>query len=228
MLPGEQRTDDRGGRVTHRVYPNVAIGKGAQIGEFVLIGVPPAGAAEGELPTIIGDGAIIRSHTVIYAGNTIGNRFATGHGTLVRESNQIGDNVSIGSNSVIEHHVTIGNGVRIHSQAFVPEYSTLEDGCWIGPKVALTNVLHPLCPKAKQCTKGPTIRRNAKIGANSTVLPDTVIGEDALVGAGSVVVEDVPPRAVVVGNPARVVKGIDALTCPYELIARPYEMVEDR
>ncbi len=207
---------------TARIYPNVRLGENVEIGEFALVGVPPRGKAEGELPTVIGDGAVIRSHSVIYAGNTIGSHFQTGHHAMIREENRIGDDVSVGTNSVVEHHVEIGDRVRIHSQAFVPEYSTLEEGAWIGPNVVLTNAPHPLCPKAKECLKGPTIRRGAKIGANSTILPFLVVGEDALVGAGSVVVQDVPARAVVAGNPARVIKSVDQLTCPVGLIETPY------
>jgi acetyltransferase-like isoleucine patch superfamily enzyme len=141
---------------------------------------------------------------------------------MLREANQIGDDVSIGSHSVIEHHVQIGNGVRVHSQAFIPEYTTLEDGCWIGPRVVFTNVFHPLCPKAKTCSKGTTVRSGAKIGANATIMPDLEIGENALVGAGAVVVENVPNYAVVVGNPARVIKRVTDLTCRYNLIDHPY------
>jgi dTDP-4-amino-4,6-dideoxygalactose transaminase/carbonic anhydrase/acetyltransferase-like protein (isoleucine patch superfamily) len=109
-----------------KIYPNVHIGKNAVIEEYVVIGVPPRGTKAGELPTIIGDDAVIRSHTVIYAGNRIGKGFQTGHHALVREENEIGDHVSIGSSSVVEHHVKMGNNVRIHSQAFVPELSILD------------------------------------------------------------------------------------------------------
>jgi acetyltransferase-like isoleucine patch superfamily enzyme len=201
----------------YKIYDRVKIGKDCQIGDFVIIGMPVEG-----LETIIGDGALIRSHTVIYEGNVIGRNFQTGHGVLIRENNRIGDDVSIGSNSCIEHHIKIEDRVRIHSQVFIAEFSVLEEGCWIGPKVAFTNAYHPLCPKVKECLRGPTIKRGAKIGANSTILPNIIIGEEALVGAGSVVVEDVPPRKVVVGNPARVIKDIKDLTCPYGLIDKPY------
>ncbi|MEW6231109.1 MAG: DapH/DapD/GlmU-related protein [Chloroflexota bacterium] len=207
----------------YRVYANVKIGKNAQIGDFVLIGVPPVGCRDGELPTVIGDDAVIRSHSVIYAGNVIGDGFSTGHGALVREANRIGNQVSIGSHSVVEHHVMVGDGVRIHSGAFIPEYSVLEDRCWIGPWAVLTNVLHPLCPKAKECRKGPRIQEAAKIGANATILPDVTVGKGALVGAGAVVVGDVPPLAVVIGNPARTIKSVSALACPYGLLGHPYD-----
>jgi acetyltransferase-like isoleucine patch superfamily enzyme len=207
---------------TARIYPNVQLGENVEVGDFAIVGVPPRGKAEGELPTAIGDGAVIRSHTVIYAGNVIGTGFQTGHSAMIREGNEIGDDVSVGTNSVVEHHVRIERGVRIHSQAFVPEYSVLEEGSWVGPNVVLTNAPHPLCPKAKECLKGPTLRRGAKIGANSTILPFLTIGENALVGAGSVVVSDVPAGAVVAGNPARVIKSIAELTCPVGLIDTPY------
>lgn len=204
------------------VHPNVQFGPNAEIGEFVIIGQPARGRKPGDDATILGADAVIRSHTVIYGGNTIGARFQTGHRVYLREANVIGDDVSIGTGTVVEHHVKIGNRVRIHSQAFIPEYSTLEDDCWIGPNVVVTNVFHPLCPKAKECIKGATIGRGAKIGANATLLPDVKIGAMALVGAGAVVISDVPEGAVVVGNPAKVVRHVNDLTCPYHLIDRPY------
>ena len=207
---------------SYKIYPNVEMGEDSMIGEYAIIGLPPRGRKSGELKTKIGAGAVIRSHTVIYAGNQIGERFQTGHGVMIREENEIGNDVSIGTGSVVEHHVRIDNTVRIHSQVFVPEFSVLEERCWLGPNVVITNALHPLCPKAKECLKGATIRKGAKIGANTTLLPDIEIGEDALVGAGSVVVKNVPARMVVAGNPAKVKKSVDELDCPYGLIEKPY------
>lgn len=208
---------------TARIYANVRLGENVEIDDFVIIGMPPRGAQPGELETVIGDNAHIRSHTVIYAGNHIGDDFATGHGVMIRELNKVGNRVSVGTQSVLEHHVYIGDRVRIHSQAFIPEYSTLMDDCWIGPNVVLTNALHPLCPKAKECLKGATIEPGAKIGANATLLPDITIGRNALVGAGSVVIDDVPAGVVVGGYPARVLKSVEELTCPYGLVETPYK-----
>ncbi|MDT4969359.1 MAG: hypothetical protein QOJ64_4096 [Acidobacteriota bacterium] len=199
-----------------KIYPGVSLGKETTVGEFALIGVPLRDSQPGEVETVIGAGSVIRSHTVIYAGNVIGAKFQTGHGVMIRELNQIGEGVSIGTHSVIEHHVKIGNRVRIHSNAFIPEYSVIEDEAWIGPNVVFTNALYPLSPNAKATLKGPHIMTGAKIGANATLLPGVTIGRNALIGAGSVVVHDVPDGKVVVGNPARVVKDVSEIAA-YEI-----------
>ena len=187
---------------TYKLYSNVHLGGNALISEYVIIGYPPQGTEPGLLEITIGDNAIIRSHTVIYSGNIIGNNFQTGHGVLIREKNVIGNSVSIGSGSIVEHHVKIDDNVRLHSNVFVPEFSILEDGCWLGPNVVLTNALYPQSTRSKDTLQGPTIKRGAKICANVTILPGIKIGEYALVGAGAVVTKDVPPYSVVVGNPA--------------------------
>ncbi|MCK4649166.1 transferase [bacterium] len=206
----------------YKIYSKVKMGRNCKIGDYVVIGLPPRGKRGGKLETIIGDNAFIRSHTVIYAGNRIGNNFQTGHQVMIRENNRIGNDVSIGTSTVLEHHIKVENRVRIHSLAFICEYSILEEGCWVGPKACFTNVLHPLCPKAKECIKGPIIKKRAKIGANATILPGVTIGKNSLIGAGSVVVKDVGPNKVVAGSPARVIKDIEDLKCPFNLMDKPY------
>jgi acetyltransferase-like isoleucine patch superfamily enzyme len=195
--------------MTTVTYPNVILPDDADIDVFVVLGKPPRGKQPGELALMIGAGCVIRSHSVIYAGNTIGAHFQTGHHVMIREDNTIGDDVSIGTQSIIEHHVTIQDKVRIHSQVFVPEYSILETGCWLGPRVVITNALYPVSRGVKDRLMGAHIEAGAIIGANATLLPGVRIGARALVGAGSVVTKDVEPGAVVVGNPARVINHID-------------------
>lgn len=184
------------------IHPGVQLGKNVIIEDFCIIGSPYKGW-NGE-PTVIGDNAHIRSHTVIYAGNRIGNNFSTGNKANIRELNRIGNNVSIGTLSVVEHHIVIEDNVRIHTQVFVPEYTELKQGAWLGPNVVITNAKFPQAPGVKDSLKGAIVCENARIGANATLLPGITIGEGCLVGAGSVVTKDTPPRMKVAGNPARV------------------------
>ena len=190
------------------IYPKVKLGANVTIEDFCVIGIPAKGseAMPQDIETIIEDNAIIRSGTVIYAGNKIGRNFQTGNQANIREFNSIGDNVSIGTLTVIEHHVVVERGVRIHSQAFIPEYSILKEGSWVGPNAVFTNAKVPLTPEAKNKLCGPILEKKARIGANVTLLPGVVIGENALVGAGSVVTKNVGENSIVAGNPARVIK----------------------
>jgi acetyltransferase-like isoleucine patch superfamily enzyme len=193
------------------VHCKVELGDDGIINDFVILGIQPRNSPDQIHATVIGPQSVIRSHTVIYAGNTIGARFQSGHHAMIREFNEIGDDVSIGTQSIVEHHVRIGAGVRIHSAVFIPEYSVLERGAWVGPAVVFTNARYPLSPSAKGNLKGPHLLAGAKIGANATLLPAVTIGKNALVGAGSVVVRDVPDGAIVVGNPARIVGHVNTL-----------------
>jgi len=201
---------------------NVALGADCDVQAPCILGKAPRGAAEGELKLVIGPGAVIRPFTTIYAGSSFGARLQTGQGASVREDNNVGDDVSIGTNAVLEFGNRIGDRVRIHSGCFL-ELVTIEDDVFVGPNVVFTDDPHPMgCPRYQDCKGGAVVRRLARIGANSTILPGVTIGEGALVGAGSVVAHDVPPGAVVTGNPARVIKQVADLTCPPGWFERPY------
>jgi len=193
---------------TAKIYPGVKLGSNIVIEDFCIIGAPYQGRPDEE-STIIGNNAFIRSHTVIYSGNRIGENFQTGNKANIRELNRIGNNVSIGALSVLEHHIVIEDNVRVHSNAFIPEYSILKKSCWIGPNAVLTNAQYPASPTAKKNLTGAVIEESAKIGANATILPGVVIGKNALVGAGSVVTKSVLDNNIVAGNPAKFIRKID-------------------
>ena len=188
------------------IKENVTIGTDACIEEFSIIGKETSLSKLQE--TNIGDNCLIRAGTYIYAGNKIGDNFSTGNKANIREDNIIGNNVSIGTLTNLEHNIIIGNNVRVHSQSFIPEFTYLEDNVWIGPNVTMTNAKYPNNKNTKDNLKGPRLCTNAKIGANVTIMPGITIGQNSLVGAGCIVLKDVPDNVVVVGNNGDILKNI--------------------
>ncbi len=199
---------------TVKILKNTLLGENVTIEDYCIIGIPPMKRNEGELETIIGNNTLIRSHSVIYAGNKIGDNFQTGNNVNIREENIIGNNVSIGTKTVIEFKTKIEDNVRLHSQVFIPEYCTIKKGCWIGPNVVLTNARYPNSLKSKEFLEGITIEEKAIIGANTTILPGVKIGENVLIGAGSLVNKDIPDGKVAVGNPITIINDTKNLRYP--------------
>lgn len=196
----------------------LVMGEGYTIDRMATVGYKPSRKIKA-LDTVIGAGAVVRSGSVIYAGSHIGDRLETGHNVVIREENQIGDGLSIWSNSVLDYGCQVGNNVRIHCNCYVAQLTVIEDDVFLAPGVQIANDPHPICTL---CMKGPTIRKGARIGVNVTILPHVEIGEYALIGAGTVVTRNVPPRSVMTGNPGKVVKMVDELECPFGLVERPY------
>lgn len=204
------------------IFKNVTLGEDAMLHPSCILGMPPRRRADGELPLVIGAGAVIRAFTTIYAGNKIGARFQTGQCVSLREDNIIGDDVSIGTNSVVEFGNRIGDRVRIHSNCFL-ELVTIGNDVFIGPHVVFVDDPHPMnCEKYQECLGGPVIEDLVRIGSNSTIMPGVRIGRNSLVGAGSLVIDNVPPDSVVAGHPAKVIKRIDELKCLKGFYERPY------
>jgi acetyltransferase-like isoleucine patch superfamily enzyme len=196
----------------------VNLGQDCSIDPGVILGYPPGRPIERK-PVRIGDHAQIRSGTVIYASVEIGNGFETGHGVIIREGNRIGNDCAVWNHTTIDYDCVTGNRVRIHCNVYISQYTTIEDDVFLAPGVVLANDPHPICTK---CMQGPTLKAGARIGIGATILPHVIVGENSLVGAGSVVIRDVPPRAVVVGSPARVIGDVDDLDCPFDLV-KPYQ-----
>ena len=123
---------------------------------------------------------------------------------------KLGMHVSIGAFSEIGHEVIIDEGTRVGAMCFIPEGVIIGRDCFIGPRVTFTNDKYP--PAGKENWAITVVKNKAAIGAGCTILPGLFIGENSLVGAGSVVTRSIPSNEVWVGNPARKIKDISEVT----------------
>jgi acetyltransferase-like isoleucine patch superfamily enzyme len=200
---------------TATVYPGTVLGEGVKILENAVVGkqpvLSPRSTAKREPlePTEIGDGTIVSTGAIVFAGSHIGVRVIVGDQACVRERVTLGDDVVVGRGSLVENGTTVGAGTKIQADAYITAYSTLEEHVFIAPCVVTTNDnFMGRTERRHALRRGPTIRRGARIGSGAVLLPRIEIGEEAFVGAGAVVTKDVPPRVVVVGNPARVLRDV--------------------
>ncbi|MBR9868188.1 MAG: N-acetyltransferase [Oceanospirillales bacterium] len=121
----------------------------------------------------------------------------------------LGDDCNVCAHTLIEGNVVIGDRVTIKSGVFLWDSTAIGNDVFIGPNATFTNDPYPRSKRYPEIFSGITVKDNVSIGANSTILPGLIIGEGAMVGAGAVVTKDVPPRAVVIGNPASIIRYIE-------------------
>jgi acetyltransferase-like isoleucine patch superfamily enzyme len=197
------------------VYPGTVLGEGAKVLEHAVVGKQPSLSPRSTTkreplePTVIGDGTIVSTGAIVFAGSRIGARVILGDQSCVRERVVVGDDVVIGRGALVENDTTIGAQTRIQAEAYITAYSTLEEHVFIAPCVVTTNDnFMGRTERRRKLMKGPTIRRGARIGGGAILLPGVEIGEETFVGAGAVVTKDVEPRMLVVGNPARVLRPV--------------------
>jgi acetyltransferase-like isoleucine patch superfamily enzyme len=197
------------------VFPGTVVGDGCKILDYAVVGKQPTlsphtTAKQEELaPVELGPGTIVSTGAVVFAGSHIGARVVIGDEACVRERCEIGDDVVIGRGSLVENDSAVGARTRIQAMAYVTAYAILEEDVFIAPCVQTSNDnFMGRTERRHELRKGPTIRRGARVGVGAVLCPAVEIGEEAFVGAGAVVVKDVPPRVVVVGNPARVLRDV--------------------
>ena len=199
------------------VHPGTVLGEGVKVLEFAVVGkqpvLSPRSTARREPlpPAQLGTGTVVSTGAVVFAGTKVGARVIVGDQACVRERCTIGDDVVIGRGSLVENDTTVGALTKIQAHAYITAYSTLEEEVFIAPCVVTTNDnLMGRTERRHKLIAGPTIRRGARVGGGAVLCPGIEVGEEAFVGAGAVVTKDVPPRAVVVGNPARVIREVPA------------------
>jgi acetyltransferase-like isoleucine patch superfamily enzyme len=197
------------------VYPGTELGESVVIGDNAVVGKHPvlgkrSTARREELaPLVVDEGSAILACAVVFAGTRLGRGVIVGDQACVRERCELGDEVVVGRGSLVENDVTIGARTRIQANAYVTAYSTVEEDVFIAPGVTTTNDnFMGRTEKRLKLLRGTTIRRGARIGGGAVLLPGIEIGSEAFIGAGAVVLRDVPPRAVMVGNPARRIREV--------------------
>ena len=175
-----------------KTYADVKLGANPKIGEYVILGVIPDKMRE-PVETVIGDNAVIRSHTVIYAGNQIGDNFQTGHHTLIRENNIIGDDVSIGSGTVVNRgglgDTTIGSGSKIDSLVIISHNVEVGEDCLFVSQVGISGSVK--------------IGSHVTFGGQVGVAGHLEIGDNVTVAAQSGVSGNLAANGTYFGSPAR-------------------------
>jgi UDP-2-acetamido-3-amino-2,3-dideoxy-glucuronate N-acetyltransferase len=197
------------------VHEGTILGEGVTVHEHAVVGKQPVLSPRSTArrdplpPTVIGAGTVVSTGAIVFAGSTIGERVILGDQSCVRERVAVGDDVVLGRGSLIENDTSVGAETTIQAGAYLTAYSTVEERVFVAPCVVTTN--DNWMGRTEQRhgnVKGPTIRRGARVGGGAVLCPGIEIGEEAFVGAGAVVTKDVPPKVVVIGSPARVLRPV--------------------
>lgn len=185
------------------IYDNVVIGDNSTICNDCVLGEPLNAYYSDENyqqpTTIIGDHALIRSHTLIYAGCTIGQHFSCGHRVTIREHLKAGDYFSVGTLSDLQGYAEFGHYCRLHSNVHIGQQSKIGHFVFIYPYVVFTNDPHP----PSNICKGPTVGDFTQIAVHSILLPMAKIGRNCLVGANATVGGTFGDELLIAGSPAK-------------------------
>ena len=196
------------------LHAGSVIGAGARLLDACVIGKPLAlgphsrASREALPPAQIGAGALVGTGAVIVEGARVGDRSVIADQAHVRERAEIGAESMMGRGVAVDNDVRIGSRVRVQTNAYITARSVVEDDVFVAPGVVLTNDPRAGRQRPGEELEGALLRRACRIGARAVLLPGIEVGEEAFVGAGSVVTRDVPPRALVMGTPARVVREV--------------------
>lgn len=185
------------------IYDNVEIGDNSVIANDCVIGEPSqdyySNGSYENARTKIGPSALIRSHSIIYAGVSIGSNLSTGHRITIRENSIIGNHCKIGTNSDLQGELTIGHYCQLHSNVHLCQYSSLGNYVFIYPNTVLANDKHP----PSEQVKGPEIGDFTQVGIQVSIIGDVQIGQNCLIAAGAVIAKTFDDFSLILGNPAR-------------------------
>lgn len=197
------------------IHSKTKIGDNVRIDDFAVIGKLPMKAANSATTTdksdfesaVIGDGAIIGTSAIIYAGAKIGEGVLIADLATVREDTEIGEKTIIGRGVAVENKTKIGKLCKIETNAYICAYSEISDNCFVAPCVVTSN--DNFAGRSEERYKsfgGIIMKKGSRLGAGTVVLPKKTIEEDGFAAAGSVVTKNVENATVVVGNPAKILR----------------------
>jgi UDP-2-acetamido-3-amino-2,3-dideoxy-glucuronate N-acetyltransferase len=195
------------------VHDGTRIGEGCTVEDHVVLGKRPrlaAGSgAHGDVGALeLGERVTVCAGAVVCAGATIAAGTILGDQSFVRERCLIGAGSVIGRGSVVDNDVLVGARVRVQTNVYLAAFTVVEDDVFVGPGVTTTNDDTMSRHDSGTPLRGALLRRACRVGGGAVLTPGVEIGEEAFVAAGAVVTCDVPPRAVVMGVPARVVREV--------------------
>jgi len=195
------------------VHDGTVIGAGCIIEDGVVLGKRPrlarGSSAKGEVGAlVIGERVTVCAGAVVFAGATIAAEAILGDQSFVRERSTVGEGSVIGRGSVVDNDVTVGARVKVQTSVYLTAFTTIEDDVFVGPGATTTNDDTMARHGPEMQLRGATLRRACRVGGGTVLTPGVEVGEEAFVAAGAVVTRDVPPRAVAMGVPARVVREV--------------------
>jgi acetyltransferase-like isoleucine patch superfamily enzyme len=197
------------------IHEATVVGAGCEMQDGVVLGKPPklarhstAGGAAGGAPLVIEDGAVVCCGAIVFAGARVGSAAIVGDQAYVRERAVIGAGTVIGRGSTVDNDVVIGSRVRVQTDVYLTAYSVVEDDVFVGPRAVTTNDSTMSRHGPDHALRGAVLRRACRVGGGAVLVPGVEVGEEAFVAAGALVTHNVPPRAVVMGVPARVVREV--------------------
>lgn len=207
---------DVGNRVT--IHEGTVIGEGTTIADGAVLGKPPKPAktstvkVNNDLPPLtIGKETTFGANCVVYRGSSIGDSCLIADLASVRENVHISDLVVVGQNVVVENTVKIGTRTKIQSNSYITAYSTLEEQVFIAPCVTTTNDnFMGRTEERFDQIKGATIKKGARVGGASILLPGVTIAEETFIAAGALVTKDTEEKTVIKGFPAKHLRDVPA------------------
>jgi acetyltransferase-like isoleucine patch superfamily enzyme len=195
------------------VHDGTVIGDGCAIEDQAVLGKRPRlarhSSARGEVAALeLGAGVSVGTGAVLFAGAKIAAETILGDQSFIRERSTIGAGSVIGRGSVVDNDVRIGARVRVQTSVYLTAFTVIEDDVFVGPGVTTTNDDTMSRHADDALLQGATLRRACRVGGGVVLTPGVEVGEEAFIAAGAVVTRDVPPRAVVIGVPGRVVREV--------------------